>query len=70
MDFNRIKEITSLTMLPVIASGGAANLSDFQQAANCGASAIAAGALFQFTQITPKQVRNHLLDLGIPTRIT
>ena len=69
MDFDRIKHVSSLTKLPVIASGGAGTLNDFWEAASSGASAIAAGALFQFTQITPKQVRAYLFELGIPTRI-
>jgi cyclase len=69
MDFNRIKQVSSLTNLPVIASGGVGTLNDFREAASSGASAIAVGALFQFTQITPKQVRGYLFELGIPTRI-
>jgi imidazole glycerol phosphate synthase subunit HisF len=34
-----------------------------------GASAVAAGAIFQFTQITPKQVRNFLSDQGVQVRV-
>jgi cyclase len=70
MDFERIKMVASLTKLPVIASGGAASLSDFQQAVSSGASAVSAGALFQFTHVTPKQVRRYLTEQGISTRIT
>jgi cyclase len=70
MDFNRIVEVSNLTTLPVIASSGAAALTDFHQAVKSGASAVAAGAIFQFTQITPKQVRSFLSEQGIDTRIT
>ena len=68
MDFNRIVQVSNLTTLPVIASGGAASLTDFLQAVLSGASAVAAGAIFQFTQITPKQVRNFLSDQGVQVR--
>ena len=69
MDFKRIELVSTLTKLPVIASGGAASLNDFQLAVSSGASAIAAGALFQFTHVTPKQVRTYLAEQGISTRV-
>ena len=68
MDFNRVSQVSKLTTLPVITSGGAASLSDFHQAILAGASAVAAGAVFQFTQITPTQVRYYLSKQGISTR--
>jgi cyclase len=69
MDFNRIGQVSSLTSVPVIASGGAASLEDFHRAVISGASAVAAGAIFQFTEVTPKLVRSYLAQQGIPTRI-
>lgn len=69
MDLNRIAQVSKLTNLPVIASGGAASLEDFYHAVQNGASAVAAGAIFQFTQITPKQARSFLLEKGISIRI-
>ena len=68
MDFNRIKQVSTLTSLPVIASGGAASLNDFYKAVESGASAIAAGAIFQFTQITPTQVRSYLSSEQVSVR--
>ena len=68
MDFNRISQVSSMTTLPVIASGGAASLNDFHQAVLSGASAVAAGAIFQFTQFTPTQVRTYLFDQGVSVR--
>ena len=70
MDFHRIAQVCSVTKLPVIASGGAATSEDCLQAVLSGASAVAAGALFQFTQVTPKQVRGYLSEKGISTRVT
>ena len=69
MDFNRIEQVATLTKLPVIASGGAASASDFYRAVISGASAVAAGAIFQFTEMTPKGVRAYLADQNIKTRI-
>jgi cyclase len=70
MDFNRISQVSKLTTLPVIASSGAGSLEDFHEAVKCGASAVAAGAIFQFTQVTPMQVRIFLSEQGVDTRIT
>lgn len=68
MDFEKIAKAKSLTNLPIIASGGAASVEDFEKAVLSGASAIAAGALFQFTEITPGVVRNYLSTKGIAVR--
>ncbi len=70
MDFNRISKVSNLTNLPVIASGGASCLDDFYQALLCGASAISAGAIFQFTEVTPTKVRTYLSHQGIDVRQT
>ena len=69
MNFDRISKVCSLTKLPVIASGGAASVEDFVHAVKNGASAVSAGALFQFTEITPRKVRNFLTSKGISTRV-
>ena len=69
MDLNRISIVSKLTNLPVIASGGASTLDDFHQALNCGASAISASAIFQFTEITPSKVRSYLSYQGVDVRI-
>jgi cyclase len=69
MDIDHIARVSSLTTIPVIASSGAGSMEDFHKAVLAGASAVAAGAVFQFTQITPKQVREYLSKNGIQTRI-
>jgi cyclase len=68
MNFKRIELVSSITTLPVIASGGAASPDDFYQAILSGASAVAAGAIFQFTQTTPQEVQVYLSERGIQTR--
>ena len=69
MDLNRIAQVVNLTDLPVIASGGAASLDDFHQAVLSGASAVAAGAIFQFTQVTPSLIRDYLVERDIKVRV-
>jgi len=68
MDADVITKALNLTSLPVVASGGASSLADFEAIALLGVSGIAAGAIFQFTQITPNQVREHLSNVGIAVR--
>jgi cyclase len=70
MDFDRITQVCSITKLPVIASGGAATLEDCLKAVLSGASAVAAGALFQFTEVTPRQIRRYLSEQGVSTRVS
>ena len=68
MDLRRISEVSKLTNLPVIASGGASSPNDFRLAVESGASAVAAGAIFQFTEVTPKKVGMFLQKSGIAVR--
>jgi cyclase len=67
-DFYSLGEFVRTLKIPVIVSSGAGNLRDFEEAYRMGASGAAAGAIFQFTQITPKVVREDLRSLGIPVR--
>ena len=45
-DIETLKEIKSLTNLPIIISGGCGNIEDIKNAFKSSASAIAAGSLF------------------------
>ncbi len=47
-DLDLIEEVTQVLDIPVIACGGAGNLTDFSQGKKAGASALAAGAFFVF----------------------
>lgn len=69
MDFERITQVSELTSLPIIASGGASSLEDFHTAVVSGASAVAAGAIFQFTEITPKRVSKFLAEQNVGVRV-
>jgi len=47
-DKELIQLVTSRVNIPVVAIGGASTVSDFAQAVQCGASAVAAGSMFVF----------------------
>lgn len=64
-----IAEVSAAVSIPVIACGGAGSYDDFDQALRRGAHAVAAGALWQFTDATPPAAAEHLRDCGWPTRI-
>jgi cyclase len=68
MDLERIKYVASLTNLPIIASGGCGGVDDAKKAILSGASSVAAGAVFQFTQLTPLIVRESLRAEGFLVR--
>jgi len=68
MCFEQLKKVISATNCPVIISSGASQQSDFEQAFDLGASGVAVGALFQFTEITPATIRESLRLRGVPVR--
>ena len=67
-DFLSLEQFTEALQVPVIISSGASCVEDFEKAHRAGASGAAAGALFQFTQITPRMVREELRAQGVPVR--
>jgi cyclase len=68
-DFELIREVTGSVEIPVIASGGAASIDDMLAAIrDCHASAVAAASVYQFTELTPAQVKQQLALQGIPVR--
>ena len=68
MNFEAIKIVSEAVGVPVIASSGAGSHEDFLTAIRSGASAVAAGAVFQFSQVTPRSVRTFLHEQGILVR--
>ena len=70
-DISTIKKVANLVSIPVIASGGASEYSDFKSAiAEGGSAAVAAGSIFHFTEQTPHGVREHLRMQGFAVRKT
>jgi len=70
MNYAAISKVASAVNLPIIASGGAGSFIDCANALKSGASAVAIGALFQFSEITPKDVREYLEKIGFKTRVS
>lgn len=69
MDLVSIADVAGSVNIPVIASGGAGSYQDILLAVEAGASAVAAGAIFQFTQQTPAGSRDYLAQHGHPVRV-
>jgi cyclase len=68
-DLELISTITAAVRIPVIASGGARDAGCFVDAVQTsGASAVAAGAAFHFTALTPDDARTAMRAAGIPVR--
>lgn len=68
MNWSLIERAVSKLTIPVIASSGASSAKDFMRAYELGASGVAAGALFQFTENTPQSVSDFLRQSGVPVR--
>lgn len=68
-DVDLIRDVSSRVDIPVIASGGAGNPDHFVDALRAGASAVAAGSIFLYTEITPDAVKRHLSKYGFPVRM-
>ena len=69
-DLELIKIISNTVSIPVIASGGAGNLEHLSQALTEGeADAVLAASIFHFGTYRIQEVKEFLLDKGIPMRI-
>jgi cyclase len=68
-DLDLILEVSATVKIPVIACGGCGTYEHMAKALNCGAHAVASGAMFQFRDTTPKAAARYLHDHGIPTRL-
>lgn len=68
-DLDLIAEVCKAVSVPVIACGGCSGYPDMLAAINAGASAVAAGALFQFEDATPLGAAQWLGQHGITVRL-
>lgn len=68
-DCDLIEQICRAVTIPVIVAGGAGRPDHFAAAVAAGASAVAAGSIFHFTQYTPLDVKRELANGQIPVRI-
>lgn len=67
-DLDMISRVSRALDIPVIASSGAGSLDDCAAALEAGASAIAIGTLFFFTDHSPIKVRSALWSKGVNVR--
>lgn len=68
-DLDLIRAVTSAVGIPVIACGGCGTYQHMQEALDAGAHAVAAGACFQFREMTPKGASRFLHDQGFQVRL-
>lgn len=69
-DLNVTRQIADAVSIPVIASGGAGELSHFYDAFSEGhADAALAASLFHYKELTIREVKECLRDKGIPVRL-
>lgn len=68
-DLDLIRDVSCAVRIPVIAHGGAGAYQHMLEAVQAGASAVAAGALFQFTDATPQGAARYLQANGVEARV-
>jgi imidazole glycerol-phosphate synthase subunit HisF len=67
-DLHLVESVSGAVGVPVIACGGAGSYEDFRLALQAGAHAVAASALWHFTDATPAGAAEYLASHGIPVR--
>lgn len=67
-DLDLIKLVTKSVKIPVVASGGAGNYEDIFDALMCGAKAVSAASIFQFTEQTPLEAKKFLASNKVAVR--
>lgn len=68
LDVDSLQIAHQHTNIPIILSGGCSSALDAISAIHAGASAVAVGALFQFTENTPQRMSEEFKEAGIRTR--
>ena len=68
-DIENLSRVALAVSIPVIALGGAGNLQHFVEVVRMTqVSAVAAGSVFHFTDITPQEIKRELQLHGVPVR--
>lgn len=67
-DTELVRQVASLTALPVIALGGAGQILDLKDAFDAGAEAAACGSLFNFGDNNPLRAKSLLKNYGVPLK--
>lgn len=69
MDLTSIARVSEAVDVPVVASSGAGSYPHLLEAIQAGADAVSAGAMFQFTEQTPRGARDYLSAHGVSVRM-
>lgn len=67
-DLDLVRAVSSAVGIPVVASGGCSGYQNMLDAIHAGADAVAAGALFSFTDCTPRGAAKFLKANGVAVR--
>ena len=67
-DLDLIRDVASIVRIPVIACGGAGSYEHLREGLAAGAHAVAAAAMWHFTDSTPAGAAEYLASCGIPVR--
>lgn len=68
-ELETIEAASHAVTVPLIASGGCSGYADMAEALKRGASGVACGALFAFTDATPRGAAQYLRGAGFPVRL-
>lgn len=68
-DLALVHDVASAVGIPVIACGGAGTYQHMKEGLDAGAHAVAAGAMWHFTDATPRGAAEYLGRHGYPTRL-
>ena len=68
-DIPMIEKVCKRVNIPVVASSGAGSYDDFYNAYNCGCSGCSSGAMYAFTEMTPKGAKEYLKSKGVNVRL-
>jgi len=68
-DVELVERVATAVSIPVIASGGAGSYEHMVEVLRGGASAVAAAAMFHYTECTPLEAKRFLASNGIPVRL-
>lgn len=68
-DLDLVRVVSQSVGVPVVASGGCSGPDNMREAFCAGASAVSAGALFAFSEMTPKTCAQYLHECGVEVRL-
>lgn len=69
-DLELYRQVSAITKVPLIASGGAGSREDFYQVLQAGADAVLAASIFHYQQETIGGLKEYLAKQGIPIRLS